>query len=144
MQLDSTLNFYKNKLFKNKLAFAKLYVNSLGFYIKKYNTHIHDPIPHKELNRIIAQPYQQVIEDFTSQQNDKLRFDLLEAVGYKNDKHPQMLSEVEKEKIISNLEKKLKLSRNHDIWMGKAWSAEEMENGLSLTIEKILAWNLKN
>ena len=138
MQLDA-LNFDKDVLFKNNMAFAKLYVTCLGLYIKKYNTYIHNPIPHKELNRIIAQPYQQVIEDFTSQQNDKLRFDLLEAAGYKNDKHPQMLNEVEKEKIISDLEKKLKLSRNHDIWMGKAWSVEEMENGLSLTIEKLLA-----
>lgn len=144
MQLNNAINFDKDKLFNSNLPFAKLYVITLDLYLKKYNTNIHDPIPHKELNRLIDQPYQHIVENFTTQLNNKLRFDLIESAGYEKDKHPIMLSDAEKENIISNLKKKLELSCNHDIWMGKAWNTKEVEKRLRSTIEKILAWNRAN
>ncbi|MDF4201819.1 hypothetical protein PXD56_02560 [Maribacter sp. SA7] len=141
MQLDNALSPDKDKLFYTNLLFAKLYVHSLGVYMKKYNTNIDNRIPHRELNGILKQPYSLIVENLTSQMNDKLRFDLLESIGYKNDMHPQMLSELEKEKIISNLEKQLGLSCNYDAFMGNPWSVQEVNKGLSSTITQILAWN---
>ena len=144
MQLDNALNPDKDKLFNNNLPFAKLYVHNLGVFMKNYNVNIDNPIPHRELNNILKQPFNLVVENLTSQMNDKLRSDLLDSIGYPNDKHPLMLNELEKEKILANLEKQIGLSCNYDAFMGNPWSTEEVEKGLKSTITKILAWETGN
>lgn len=139
MQLDNVLSPDIDKLLTNNLPFANLYTYSLGKLMDKYNVSIHSPIPHRELHRIINQPFHVSVELLATNMNDRLRSDLLDSIGYPNDKHPLMLNELEKEKILANLEKQLGLSCNYDAFMGNPWSTEEVDRGLKSAITKILA-----
>ncbi|MDO1513279.1 hypothetical protein Q2T41_11490 [Maribacter confluentis] len=130
MQLDQVIN--------NNLPLANLYTYTLEKLLNKYNVNIDNAIPHRELHHIISQPFQVGVEQLTASMNDRLRADLLDSVGYPNNKHPQMLSKLERDKILLKLEKSLRLSGNHEIFMGNPWSISEVEHGLKLSIKEIL------
>ena len=137
--LHQTINPSEDLLFDNNIPFANLYAHNLIQLANRYNVNIDNPILQRELHRIIDQPFHVSVELLATNMNDRLRSDLLDSIGYPNDKHPLMLNELEKEKILANLEKQLGLSCNYDAFMGNPWSTEEVDRGLKSAITKILA-----
>ena len=137
--LRDSLNPCEDLLFDNNIPFANLYINNLILLTNRFDVNIDNPIPQRELHRIMVQPFHIGVERLTSGMNDRLRNNLLDSIGYPNDKHPLMLNELEKEKILANLEKQLGLSCNYNAFMGNPWSTEEVDKGLKSTITKILA-----
>ncbi|CAN0606727.1 unnamed protein product [Ectocarpus sp. 12 AP-2014] len=127
-----------NQVINNNLPLANLYTYTLEMLLNRYNVNIDNAIPHRELCHIMSQPFQVGVEQLTSNMNDRLRANLLDLVEYPNNKHPQTLSKLERDKIFLKLEKSLRLSCNHDIFMGNPWSISEVEHVLKLSIKEIL------
>jgi len=144
MQLDNPLSFDKDELLKNNLPLANLYTYTLERLLSKYNVNIDSAIPHIELYQIMNKPFHVSVEQLTSSMNERLRGDLLDLVHYPNWKHPLSLTNQERDKVFSNLEKSLRLSSNEDIFMGNPWSIQEVDYGLISSIKKISGWNRAN
>lgn len=77
--LNTIIDFVNNKhnaqLSNNEVAF-KLYVTALSWFIDHYKTDVFDPIPQKELHKLLNKPLQPFIQRFT----DKINLKALESV----------------------------------------------------------------
>ena len=142
--LRDSLNPCEDLLFDNNIPFANLYTHSLIQLANRYNINIDNPILQRELHRIIYQPFHNGVERLATNMNDRSRNKLLDSIGYPNSKHPNMLSNQERDEIFSNLKNSLALTCNYDVFMGNPWSVEEVDHGLKSSIKKILEWNRAN
>ena len=130
-------------LFANNRPFANLYTHSIIQLANRYDVNIDDPLLRRELHQIIDQPFHIGVERLTTNMNDRMRNKLLDPI-YPMSKFFKTLTIQERDEIFSNLEKSLKLSCNHDAFMGKSWSYEEVDRGLKSSIKKILVCNRAN
>tara|TARA_R110000744_G_scaffold97100_1_gene187663 strand:- start:20343 stop:20708 length:366 start_codon:yes stop_codon:yes gene_type:complete len=73
--LKQTLNPNEDLLFDNNIPFANLYINNLNLLTNRYDVNIDNPIPQRELHRIINQPFHVEVEQLTAGMNDRLRSD---------------------------------------------------------------------
>jgi hypothetical protein len=142
--IKDSVNPDEDKLFNDNLLFGKLYAHNLGLLMDRFDTNIDNAIPHRELHRILNLPFNLIVEILTSKMNDRLRYDLLESVGFNKQKHPNMLTRFERENIFSKLEELLAITCNYEVFMGNPWSSEEVSQGIKSTILKILACKPKN
>ncbi|WP_282113039.1 hypothetical protein [Maribacter stanieri] len=141
--LEQTIYPSEDLLFDNNRPFANLYTHCSIQFANRYNVNIDDPLLQRELHRIIDQPFHIGVERLTSNMNDRMRNKLLDPI-YPMSKFFKTLTIQERDEIFSNLEKSLKLSCNHDAFMGKSWSYEEVDRGLKSSIKKVLVCNKAN
>lgn len=131
-------------LFDNNRPFANLYIYSAIQLANRYNVNIDSRLLLRELGQIIDQPFHVGVERLVSNMNDRMSFDLLEINGFPKNLHPLTPTIRERDEMSSNLIKSLELACNHDAFMGKSWSYEEVERGVRSSIIKILRWNRAN
>lgn len=81
--IDFTNNKHNAQLQNNELAF-KLYVTAFSWFIDYYKTDVFDPIPQKELHKLLNKPVQPFVKRFT----DKLNIRALESVLEKKGINP--------------------------------------------------------
>lgn len=141
--LEQTIHPSEHLLFDNNRPFANLYIYSAIQLANRYDVNIDDPLLRRELHQIIDQPFHIGVERLTTNMNDRMRNKLLDPI-YPMSKFFKTLTFQERNEINSNLEKSLKLSCNHDAFMGKSWSYEEVDRGLKSSIKKILVCNRAN
>ncbi|MGO4917896.1 hypothetical protein [Maribacter spongiicola] len=130
-------------LLDNNRPFANLYIYSAIQLANRYDVNIDDPLLRRELHQIIDQPFHIGLERLTTNMNDRMKNKLLDPI-YPMSKFFRTLTIQENDEIFSNLIKSLELTCNHDAFMGKSWSYEEVERGVRSSIIKILRWNRAN
>lgn len=87
----------KENLKQNEL-FAKLYIWSYSQFLKKYSATVFDPIPQKELNKMLAKPIESFIEAFRVDLNTMEQYQSFIKNGIPIT-HPQLMTDEEREKI---------------------------------------------
>ncbi|MRX65759.1 hypothetical protein [Maribacter luteus] len=128
------INTTLDESFNRNKYFANLYAYCLGLLLEKYQTTIDNPIPHKELHKIIDTPFENIIEDITNKMNNRLRCSLLEHAGGQLDKQ-QLISFQEKGEVVKKLIELLSISKNKNAFFGNAWSVEEVSKGIKVQLE---------
>ncbi|WP_456867568.1 hypothetical protein [Galbibacter sp. BG1] len=98
------LNVNKN------VPFAKLYIYVYSLFLKQFQASIFDPIPQKEISKLLDKPLSFFYEKFAEQINENERDRVLEKYGYdiKNVKHPRLQSEEDKKEKLEIWRKILK------------------------------------
>jgi len=141
--LEQTIYPNEDLLLENNRPFANLYVHSSIQLANRYNVNIDSRLLQRELGQIIDQPFHIGVERLTTNMNDRMRDKLLDTI-YPMSKFSKTLKIQEKDEILANLKKSLKLSCNNDAFMGDSWSFQEVDHGLRSSIKKILEWNRAN
>lgn len=132
------LNVKHEKDFADNLHFANLYAYSLGHFIEKFQTTIDNPLPHKELHKLMDAPFQTIIQDITYKMNMRLMCSALRKAGCNLEKHPALVTEKENEQVLMNLKEQLLILSNNKIFMGNVWSEEEVANGIKSQLKQFL------
>ena len=120
------INTYKTDVLNNNKLFAKLYILFLNQYIEKFETDIFDPIPQKELSRLLDLPLENYYIAFTKALNDSGRYRLLREKGVKTGKHPKEMTKEDRGKDV-------KLEDFKDVW-----DVETVTDNLGLMIVEAL------
>lgn len=87
----------KDNLKQNEL-FAKLYIWSYSQFLKKHNATVFDPIPQKELNKMLSKPIEIFIEAFRQDLNTTEQYQSFVKNGIPIT-NPQLMTDEEREKI---------------------------------------------
>lgn len=132
------LNEEQESNFKNNIHFAKLYVFSLNHFLNKFDTTIDNPIPHKELDKLLHLPFNYFISDLTHSMNQRIRYQILKNAGCNLDIHPRMKSKEESSRNLKNLEKILAIRNNYRFFMNGAWTEEEIEKGIKSKLKILI------
>lgn len=126
----------KEKVIKQRL-FAKLYVFLLGEFLKKYNATIFDPIPQRELHKILDTDLNYLIAGFTEVLNDNEIYMFFKDAGIDHfgEKHPITVSvkksKEDNEKLIQQMKEEGK-----ERFFGNVWKKEDVEDNLFSMINK--------
>ncbi|MBD1263187.1 hypothetical protein HZY62_21550 [Maribacter polysiphoniae] len=128
------INTTLDESFKRNKNFANLYAYCLGFLMDMFQTTIDNPIPHKELHKIIDTSFENIIEDITNKMNNRLRCSLLKHAGGQLDKQ-QLVSFQKNGKVVENLIKLLSISNNRNAFLENVWSVEEVSRGIKVQLE---------
>jgi hypothetical protein len=133
---------YVNKTQASKLQentkLSKLYTFLLGHFIEKYNTSIENPIPHREVHRILNRPLGKLIHDITWFLNNRIKNQILKNAGCNLSKHPQLISQKEKDSVLKNLKENLTINRNKKFFLNDAYSVEEVETGIKFQLKNLM------
>ncbi|QLG44586.1 hypothetical protein [Costertonia aggregata] len=132
------VNFKQERTFQENLHFAKLYTYNLGYFLEKYNTTIDKAIAHRELHHLLDKPFENYVEDLTSQINLSIKYNVLNKAGCKLDKHPASESKIEKSKNLNSLKRLLEDDDVRRVFIGDAWNKKEVEAGLKVQINNFL------
>lgn len=123
---DFVVRKNENQINNNQL-FAKLYVYVYAQFLEKYNATVFDPIPQKELNKMLSKPLDLFIQSFTKNINESDMYENLQNLGLEL-KHPAIKSDkdiINEKAIISDLsDDKIK-----DV-LSDTWKVEDVENNL--------------
>lgn len=133
-----TMNDLKSGLYETNQGFAKLYIFALAYFIKHYNTDLLDPIPQKELSKLLEKDISVLIQRFTDNLNSSERYvNLTSMVGELE--HPMLADEKKKEAQFKKLKEELRKdpSKLENI-TGDAWKYEDVEEGLKQMISTAL------
>lgn len=134
---NSLLSFIENlesKFLDNNIPFVNLYAFALSHFLKKYNTSIDNPIPHRKVHDIIDRPLENIISEITDQQNMRLKYQILQNSGIDFMKHPSQCSESETQTVLQNLSLQLDKADNANILSQGAWTSEEITKGIKKQI----------
>ena len=101
--------------FKNNELFAKLYIHVYGKFISHYKTTVLDPIPRKELHKILEKPISHLVDKFTQEMNDSELYSLMENSGIKIE-HPAFKTESKKKEDVDKIDmEKLSVWKYKDV-----------------------------
>ncbi|MFD2588430.1 hypothetical protein ACFSQJ_15950 [Croceitalea marina] len=121
-----------NFLSKTKPLF-NLYTYTLSKLLIHYKTSIINPIPHRELHRIMTRPIDNSISDLTSllnqfEQNQVLN--TIENTSLNQTKHPVEFSESEQQLAILKIQHLLQSETSKKRLFGTFWDFMEVKNGM--------------
>ena len=119
---------------QNYQLFAKLYVYLYGQFLDYYKTTVFDPIPQKELHKILDKSLWFLIEEFTQTLNESERYGFMTEAGVDMNKHPLTVPESDKKQQVAALNKMLQDNKNMEIFKGQAWSVEDVKENLETQI----------
>ncbi|BFP41172.1 hypothetical protein FGF1_20170 [Flavobacteriaceae bacterium GF1] len=132
------INLRQKQDFANHKYLINLYAFLLGYFIKKYNTTISNPLPHSELHKLMKRPLDHIIKEIAEDMNFRLKYQLLENAGVRLGTHPSLLTEEEKENNVKNIGKLLELGNNYNFFFQDAWSPKEIKEGVFHQIQNLL------
>ena len=105
----------QKKQFENYELFAKLYIHFYGKFISHYKTTVLDPIPRKELHKILETPIANLIDNFTQELNDSELYTLMESSGIKIE-HPAFKTAEQKKEDAEKIDiEKLNIWKSEDV-----------------------------
>lgn len=134
--LTEIMQFVEDKhkyQFNNHQLFAKLYVMVYAQFLEKYNTTVFDDIPVKELTRYLDQPLERIIQRFTDKLNESELYGLFDEIGIEM-KHPALVSQEQKDKDTSKIQKAIKDKDNFDRFTGQVWDYQTVKENLETQI----------
>jgi len=118
------INTYKTNVLNNNQLFAKLYILMLKDFIDKFETDIFDPLPQKELSRILDYPLESFYKSFTNSLNDNHRFRLLKDKGETFGQTPSEFKSTATDVSLEDFK--------------DAWNIEEVRDNLDIMIVEAL------
>lgn len=133
-----TVNDLKKGLFDTNRGFAKMYIFALAYFVKRYDTDIFDPIPQKELSRMLDRDLSDFVQRFTDNLNDSDRYRSLESLIGETS-HPMLMDEDKKKQRLAKLREEIKKDPSKlDGITGNAWRYEDVEESLMQMVSTAL------
>lgn len=132
------VNLKQDRDFINNQYLAKLYAHVFFDLLKKYNTTIDNPIPHREIHRILNSPLKNTISNITSHLNFHYKYQMLSNAGVNTDTHPAIITKKKSENSLENLKRYLQLGKNMEFFLKDVWDMGEIEEGITHQIKKLI------
>lgn len=129
-------NKKEEKQLEDHSLFGKLYIYMFKHLIKHYKTTVFDPIPQKELHKILDTDINYLVEDFKDSVNEQETYNFLSSLGIKT-QHPLLVSEEEKEQEVSKIKEMLK-KEGVDRFKGDVWDIKSVKEILNVQINGAL------
>ena len=118
----------EKKQINNNLLFAKLYIYAYAKLLNHYQTNVFDPIPQKELSKVLKSPIEGLFIRFKDVLNESDMYTHLDSKKFVYG-HPLTLDEKTKE---SNLEKMQNLPKYN------SWNLEDVKENLEAQINLVI------
>jgi len=141
MAIETILSFLalKQKKEKSNISFFyNLYTHSLLHLIKRFETCIEDPLPHKELHKILDSPFESRVSELMDFLNLIEQNQVLEYCGLKDYSCHSTIPKETKEKAFRTLESIIRNDAGHKKVFGQSWSFDEVKKGLINQIKNYL------
>ncbi len=124
-------------------GFAKLYIMFYAQMIEKYKSDIFDPIPQKELSRLLDMPLSYFFGRFTKKLVESDRYEILGEVEEERGDF-MMQTEPQRQESIEKLKKLLENPEGRDKLAGVTWDEDEVsDNLLAMISAAVIKYNAK-
>jgi len=134
--LRDLVNDNYGKQTQDHALFAKLYIFVFSYFLDRYKTTVFDPIPQKEVHKLLDAPLWTIIRRFTQKLNESELYVLMDEVGA--NKHPVTMTEEESKRVANNLLEAIKDKNKKVQFAQKVWNAEDVGKRLEIQINEAI------
>ncbi len=136
--LISSIQAYNQDHQKNNIPLYNLYTYTFNQLVRRYKTDITNPIPHRELHRIIDRPFNNTIADLLDTLNNHEQEKILAYCGMKTIEHPSAISILKKKEALELFKVLFKIDTNRKKILGQTWTLSEVKQNIVRQIKKHL------